>query len=115
EVPGLAPFVNAFVESEPAYYKLGFRFDSEGFGLPRERFVAAVRAEGVALDDGFRALHAGRSASRFRRADPLAEADPGPRGAVVLHHPVLLSSEADVEQVARAVCKVWAHRAALTP
>jgi hypothetical protein len=69
-----------------------------------------VRAEGIALDEGFRALHVGRSPGRFRRPGPLAEAERAHAGSVVLHHPVLLGAEADVDQVALAVEKVWAYR-----
>lgn len=112
-VPGLRPFVNQTADSAPGYYKLGFQYDAAAFGLSRERFVAAVRAEGVAFDDGFRALHVGRSAGRFRRAGDLAEAERAHRGCVVLHHPVLLGPEAEVDEVARAVEKVHALRASL--
>ncbi len=63
----------------------------------------------MAFDEGFRALHAGRSPSRFRRGGELAEADRAHRGAVVLHHPVLLGSEADVSAVEDAVRKIYAN------
>ena len=65
DVPGIAPFVNSLAESQPAYYKVGFQFDAARFGLSRERFVAAMRAEGVAIDEGFKSLHVGRAPSRF--------------------------------------------------
>jgi dTDP-4-amino-4,6-dideoxygalactose transaminase len=107
-VPGLECFCNE-VDGSPAYYKVGFRFDAGAFGLDRERFVAAVRAEGVALDEGFRALHVGRSPSRWRGAGPLDEAARAGAAVVVLHHPILLESEADVGQVAAAIRKVRAH------
>jgi dTDP-4-amino-4,6-dideoxygalactose transaminase len=110
EVPGLQFFENLATEGEPAYYKVGFQFDAAAFGLSRERFVAAARAEGVALDEGFRALHVGRSPGRFRQAGPLPEAERAHAGCVVLHHPVLLGAPADVEQVPRAIDKVWAYR-----
>jgi dTDP-4-amino-4,6-dideoxygalactose transaminase len=113
EVPGLRPFRNR-ADGEPAYYKLGLQLDSARFGLARERLVAAVRAEGVALDEGFRALHVGRSPSRLRRAGPLAEAERAGAGAVVLNHPVLLGSDDDLEQVAVAVEKAHTHAARLT-
>ena len=105
DVPGLTPFRNV-VEGEACYYKVGFRFDEMAFGLSRTRFVAALRAEGIAFDEGFRALHVGRSPTRFRRAGELSEADRAHGGTVVLHHPVLLGLEEDVEQVARAVRKI---------
>jgi len=113
DVPGLRPFRNRGADDEPCYYKVGFQFDADRFGLSRARFVAAARAEGVAFDEGFRALHAGRSPSRFRRPGPLTEADRAHAGAVVLHHPVLLGSDAEVEQVAAAVAKIHAHAARL--
>jgi dTDP-4-amino-4,6-dideoxygalactose transaminase len=108
-VPGLVPFAGLSGECSPGYYKLGFRYDEAAFGLPRARFVAALRAEGIAFDEGFRALHAGRSPSRFRRGGELSEADRAHRGAVVLHHPVLLGGEADVSEVAAAVRKTYAN------
>lgn len=112
QLPGLRLFRNS-AEGEPAYYKLGLQFDSVRFGLARERLVAAVRAEGVALDEGFRALHVGRSPSRLRRAGPLTEAERAGAGTVVLHHPVLLGSDGDLEQVAFALEKIHAHAARL--
>jgi perosamine synthetase len=109
-VPGLRLFRNRALEnSEPGYYKLGFQFDAECFGLDRERFAAAMRAEGIAIDAGFRALHVGRSPTRWRGAGPLPQAERAHHGTVVLHHPILLGSEDDLWQVARAVDKVRAH------
>jgi perosamine synthetase len=109
-VPGLRPFRNRALEnSEPAYYKLGLQFDAARFGLERERFVAAMRAEGIAVDEGFRALHVGRSPNRWRGAGPLAEAKRAHEGTVVLHHPVLLGSDTDLEQVLLAALKIHAH------
>jgi dTDP-4-amino-4,6-dideoxygalactose transaminase len=109
DVPSLRPFACQPAPTVAAYYKLGFQYDEAAFGLSRQRFVAALRAEGMAFDEGFRALHAGRSPTRFRRAGDLAEADRAHRGAVVLHHPVLLGSEADVSEVAAAVRKIYAN------
>ena len=109
ETPGLS-FFRARAVGDPCYYKVGFRYDAERFGLTRARFTAAMRAEGVALDEGFRALHVGRSPDRFRRVESLAEAERAHAGCVVLHHPILLGSDEEVEQVAAAVAKVrrWA-------
>jgi dTDP-4-amino-4,6-dideoxygalactose transaminase len=108
-VPGLRPFRNAADAGAGVYYKVGLQFDAGAFGLDRARFVAAARAEGVGVDEGFRALHVGRSPSRWRGAGPLAEAERAGAGAVVLHHPVLLGDDCDVEEVAAAILKVHAH------
>jgi dTDP-4-amino-4,6-dideoxygalactose transaminase len=102
QLPGVRPFVNA-AEGSPAYYKVGLQFDERASGVPRAQLVAAMRAEGVALDEGFRALHVGRSPSRWLAAGPLAEAARAHAGCVVLHHPVLLGSEEDLRHVAAAM------------
>jgi perosamine synthetase len=108
DVPGLTFFTNG-AEGSAAYYKVGLRYDESAFGLPRERLVKAMRAEGVALDEGFRALHVGRAKSRFRAAGPLDEAERAHRGCVVLHHPVLLGGEPSLAQVAAALRRVHAN------
>jgi dTDP-4-amino-4,6-dideoxygalactose transaminase len=107
---GLRPFTNHCPDSEPGYYKLGFQFNSAGFaGLSRERFMAAVRAEGMAVDEGFHSLHVGRAPSRFRNVGDLAEATQAHEGTIVLHHPVLLSTSRDIEEIALAIGKVHRH------
>jgi dTDP-4-amino-4,6-dideoxygalactose transaminase len=113
DVPGLRPFANRLPDSRAAYYKLGFFFDEAAFGLSRDLFVKAVRAEGVAFDPGFRALHLGRAGGRYRTAGPLPHAESAGRTVVGLHHPVLGLGEADVEQVAAAVRKAYRNAARL--
>jgi dTDP-4-amino-4,6-dideoxygalactose transaminase len=108
DVAGLRPFVNAPEVGQPAYYKLGFQLEPARFGLCRETLVAALRAEGLAFDAGFSALHAGRSPNRYRRAGDLTEADRAHQNVLVLHHPILLGTADDIDQVARAVRKVQA-------
>ena len=110
--PGLTPFENAAADSVPAYYKVGFRYDPDTFGLSRDLFVKALRAEGIAFDAGFNALHVSRSPSRLRAVGELPHATAAHDGCVVLHHPVLLGTAADADQVAEAVAKVHRHRAA---
>jgi perosamine synthetase len=113
DVPGLRPFGPAPPSSQPAYYKVGFFLDEAQFGLTRDVFVKALRAEGIAFDPGFRALHVGRAAGRYRAAGPLPNAEIAGQAVVVLHHPVLALSETDVEQVAMAVQKTYRNAARL--
>jgi dTDP-4-amino-4,6-dideoxygalactose transaminase len=107
DVPGLRPFGPPPADSRPAYYKLGFFLDEAAFGLARDVCVKALRAEGVAFDPGFRALHVGRAPGRYRAAGPLTHAETAGRTVVGLHHPVLALGKADVEQVATAVRKTY--------
>ncbi len=106
-VPGIHPFVNQD-DASPAFFKLGFQYDPEKFGLSRDLFVAAMRAEGIAMDAGFRAAHLGRSANRYIKPMDLSEAEKAHHGTVILHHPVLLGSKEDMKRISQAINKV--HR-----
>jgi dTDP-4-amino-4,6-dideoxygalactose transaminase len=109
-LPGVMPFMNSVADCAPAYYKVGFRFDAAEFGLSRMLLVAALRAEGIALAEGFAAAHVGRSPRRYRRGSDLGEAERAHHGAVVLHHPVLLGTDSDLDEVVWAWQKVHHHR-----
>jgi len=111
--PGLVPFAQPHAGCAPAYYKLGFAYDPGAFGLSRDLFAKAVRAEGVALDAGFRALHVGRSPSRYRAVGALPSAARAHERCAILHHPVLGLSQADARQVAEAAAKVYRYRDAI--
>jgi perosamine synthetase len=113
DVPGLRPFGPVPPDSRPAYYKLGFFLDRAAFGLDRDRFVKALRAEGTAFDPGFRALHVGRAAGRYRAAGPLTNAENAGETVVALHHPVLGLGPAEVEQIAAAIRKTYRNAARL--
>jgi dTDP-4-amino-4,6-dideoxygalactose transaminase len=112
-VPGLRPFASSLPETQPGYYKLGLQLDERAFGLDRDRFVAALRGEGIAMSAGFAAQHVGRSPKRYRKGSSLAESERAHSGTVILHHPVLLGSDEELRQVADAVHKVHAHAARL--
>jgi dTDP-4-amino-4,6-dideoxygalactose transaminase len=113
-IPGLRPLKNRNDAGEPGYYKLGLQFDAQEFGVSRQRFVQAMQAEGIGMDEGFHALHIGRSPRRFRLAGPLTEANRAHHGMVVLHHPVLLGGPNEIEQVVAAVRKTWHNRMKLS-
>lgn len=109
-------------DAAPAYYKLGMLYqpsctadDREVAAQCRERFIAAVRAEGVALDEGFRGF-ALRSSSRCRLAGNLSRSQSAAQGTLLLHHPVLLEGMEVLDRVAAAIRKVSAalHRTAAT-
>lgn len=112
-LPGVTPFVNRVEDCAAAYYKVGLQFDESAFGLSRARLLKAMCAEGIALAEGFAAAHVGRSPRRFRRGGALAEAERAHHGTVVLHHPILLGTARDVDEVGRAWRKAHHHRALL--
>ncbi len=93
--------------NQPGFYKLGFWYDSAQFGdLSRDQFASALRAEGIALDPGFRALHLTHSKGRFRAVNDLPNAARADSSLLVLHHPVLLGNEDDLRQIAEALSKI---------
>ena len=110
DTPGLNLFLNNTEGSTAVYYKVGFLFDETIIGLPRKLFVSALRAEGIALDAGFRGVHVGRSKSRYRQGSALTEADKAHHDVVILHHPVLLADDAALREVSDAVSKIVSYR-----
>ncbi len=114
DFPGLKPIFTlpGDLDSEPthlpAFYKAGFQFDPAAVGsLTRDEFAAAVRAEGVALDPGFRSFPNTHSQRRYRAESDLPVAAQADQNILVLHHPVLLGDQRDIQAVAQAI-----HRAA---
>jgi dTDP-4-amino-4,6-dideoxygalactose transaminase len=93
----------------PSYYKLAWRYTgAERGGPPREVFLAALQAEGVGIDAGFRGF-VGRSVRRCRRAGSLSHSESAAKNAVLLHHPVLLEQTATLDRVVAAFEKVQAQ------
>lgn len=119
-IDGLVPLrLPANADDCPAFYKLAWLLEPSAFGAAdfeslRQRFIAAVQAEGVALDAGFRGF-ALRSGQRCRTVGDLAHARRAAAATVILHHPVLLEPVEAIEGVARALQKVAAHFAAISP
>lgn len=108
----LRPFAGSRADTTPGYFKLGAWYDAAACGgLSRERFVEALRAEGIAFDVGFRALNCRQAASRYRAVGNLDHATALDEAVVVLHHPVLLEDDEVLAQVARALFRV--QRAAI--
>jgi len=107
-LPGIRPLADANPTEDlaPGFFKLGMQYDAASFNNhPRDAFAAAVRAEGVALDAGFRDFSR-RSDRRCRKVGDLEESRRAGQGALVLHHPVLLEDSTTLRLVAEALEKV---------
>ncbi|MCX7700900.1 MAG: aminotransferase class V-fold PLP-dependent enzyme [Gemmataceae bacterium] len=113
-VPGVRR-IRSEVDGSPAFYKVAFRIDPAEFGLDRDRLVEVMRAEGLALDTGFRALPAGRSPRRYEIIGGWAEAERFHHRLTVLHHPVLIRGEEAARRIAQAWQRVYANRDRLRP
>jgi dTDP-4-amino-4,6-dideoxygalactose transaminase len=114
EAMGLTPIALPTNENRPAFYKLPWLLhrNSDDCSQPefegrRGEFVAAARAEGVALDEGFRGF-VRRSNERCRLIGDLANARRAAAGTLILHHPVLLESDETIRLVAQTINRVSA-------
>lgn len=97
-------------DDRPAFFKVGFRYSPQANEvLSRDNFVQAIRAEGIAMDAGFRSLHRIHSKRRFHASGELSTADQCDGRVVILHHPVLLEERSSIVQIRVAVERVWQH------
>lgn len=107
QVPELLPMQLPDAQIQPAYYKLGMHYRADAFdGLPRDLFIDAMRAEGVAFDPGFRSNHLIHASRRFRVSGELPQASRADSEIVGLHHPVLLEEDSAIDQIALAVRRI---------
>lgn len=106
DIDALVPPREIPEHSRPSYYKPSWILNQAALAnRPRERFIAALQAEGVALDAGFRGFTR-RPESRCGKPAPLVNAERASANTLVLHHPVLLQTRQVIQQVAEAFHKV---------
>lgn len=106
DAAALRPAAQKPERGTPTFYKVPWLYDSSACSsVSRNVFVAAVRAEGVALDAGFRGFTK-RPTSVCRRPDRLANSARAACDTVLLHHPVLLAGEETIDRAARAIRRV---------
>ncbi|MCA9083919.1 MAG: aminotransferase class V-fold PLP-dependent enzyme [Planctomycetaceae bacterium] len=104
--PQIQPAMNhdprkADAMNQPAFYKVAFRFCSvEPTERSREKFLTSAKAEGLAVDAGFSALHLTHSRRRFNSVGTLEHATALHHELIKLHHPVLLQSPKTIDAVA---------------
>ncbi len=103
---GLVPVNGMPPDSAASYFKLAWQIDTDQCRFTREQFLAAMQAEGIAIDIGFRGF-ARRGPRRCRRVGDLQHAIRAADALVLLHHPILLESQSTIERVATAFRKVY--------
>ncbi|MCY2993257.1 MAG: aminotransferase class I/II-fold pyridoxal phosphate-dependent enzyme [Planctomycetota bacterium] len=109
DVDGLRPLQLSLELGEASFYKVPWLYEPQQVaGHPRDEFIAAMRAEGVALDAGFRGFTQ-RTKRRCRAVGTLAHSRLAGEATVLLHHPVLLEPPPVMAQIAAAMRKVLRH------
>ena len=132
EIPGLTPARMYAGCTRNAYHLYMFRYDPAAFaGLPRSRFLEALKAEGVPaaggyaplnkeafLEDtltsrGFRRIYGEGAFADWRERSRCPQNDRLCAEAVWLGQTMLLGPRSDMDQIAEAARKVQAHAARL--
>lgn len=129
EIPGIRPFPRGQGETRHSYHLYMFRYNAAEFGgVPRERFLEALRAEGVPCSPGYglplyrQPLFEQLAFGPFtgyrqtvpdldytRVSCPVTERACREE-AVWFTQPMLLGTQADMDDIVEAVAKVYAHR-----
>jgi perosamine synthetase len=129
EIPGILPHKLHEGVTRAVYHLYPFRYDPEAFGgVPRERFMAALRAEGIPCSGGYGRLNKAAfientlSSRNFQRMYSKEQLDQCRQRiecpdndrlcgeAVCLFQNVLLGTREDVDDIADAIAKVYENR-----
>jgi dTDP-4-amino-4,6-dideoxygalactose transaminase len=132
EIPGVLPARMYEGCTRNAYHLYMFRVDSDAFaGLPKKRFLEALKAEGVPCSGGysplnkdpflehtfrsrgFQAVYSPREIAAWHERNNTPANDKLCEEAVWLTQSMLLGSKRDMEQIAEAVRKIQKHAADL--
>ncbi len=101
--------VRDYPTDRPAYYKIALSVArTTNAASWREEFLRAAHAEGLDLGPGFRGF-ATRPTRRCRKVGDLRYSRRAAEATLLLHHPVLLDSEATIDLVASTLDEI-AHR-----
>jgi dTDP-4-amino-4,6-dideoxygalactose transaminase len=103
--PGIQPVDTCSEHDQTSYYKLAWLLTSDHLTEHRDDLLTAFRAEGLAIDAGFRGFDR-RSTRRCRRASELNHSAWAGRANILLHHPVLLEPPATMDRIAEGITKV---------
>jgi dTDP-4-amino-4,6-dideoxygalactose transaminase len=105
-LPAFSLVADGANDRRSAYYKVGWRYDpSSCGGADRETIIAALTAEDAPFGDGFRGF-VRRGAARCRRVGELTNSRLAAETTLLLHHPILLAGDAEIDRLAAAMWKV---------
>jgi dTDP-4-amino-4,6-dideoxygalactose transaminase len=134
QIPGIVPRTDYAEVTRTAFYYYGFRYKKEQFdGLTREKFIAAMRAEGIRLstglgviegkpmnkegfiEDAFRSkayqrIYAKKKLAGYQADNECPESDRLVGETVGFHQAMLLGSRQDMDDIANAIVKIYENR-----
>ncbi len=130
EIPGIVPYQLEEGATRSAYHLYPFRYKKEYFdGLTRERFMAALRAEGIPCmagygpqyfdglieeaisSRGYKRLFSAERLNRYREElHHLPDNDQLAQEAVLFFQSMLLAEKSDMDDIVHAIQKVHVNR-----
>ena len=132
EIPGIVPYNLANGATRSAYHLYPFRYLSEKFNnVPRDKFIRALNAEGIPcgsgygpqnkdglIEDtlnskGYKRLFSEARLKKWRDENVLPGNDKLCREAVTFSQNILLGSASDMEDIVRAITKIYENRETL--
>jgi len=132
EIPGIKTYRLVAENARSAYHMYPFRFISEEFGgVKRERFIEALRAEGITCSPGYgpqnkdgiieealtskgyNRLYSANRLKQWREQNHLPGNDQLCREAVIFGQNMLLGTRSDMDDIANAIVKVYENRSTL--
>jgi dTDP-4-amino-4,6-dideoxygalactose transaminase len=132
EIPGIIPYKLAQGATRSAYHLYPLRYKKEHFNnLPRDRFLSALRAEGIpcsggygpqnkdgliedALNSrGYKRLFSKARLKRYREENHYPDNDQLCKEAVWFSQSMLLGTKGDMDDIADAILKIYENRAKL--
>ena len=132
EIPGIKPARMVEGNNRSALHIYPFRFVSKEFGgVTREKFIQAMRAEGIpcsagygrqnkdglieeALNSkGYKRLFSEKELNRWREQNHLPGNDQLAREAVTLYQSMLLATKNDMDDIVNAIAKLYENRSSL--
>jgi dTDP-4-amino-4,6-dideoxygalactose transaminase len=131
-IPGIIPRKDYPETNVTSYYYYGFRVDENLFGINRDTFIKALSAEGIPASSNlgvtsyplyqngmvesvissktYRKLYSKQRLDEYRASLDLPEVTKLCREAVGFHSNVLLGTKADIDDIYKAIEKVYENR-----
>ena len=134
QIPGILPRTDYAEVTRTAFYYYGFRYKKEQFeGLSRDKFIAAMRAEGIRLSTGlgviegkpmnkegfleaafqskaYQRIYAKKKLAGYQADNECPESDRLVGETVGFHQAMLLGARQDMDDIANAIVKIYENR-----
>jgi dTDP-4-amino-4,6-dideoxygalactose transaminase len=132
EIPGIIPYRLAEGATRSAYHLYPFRYIAEKFNeIPKEKFIRALNAEGIPCNSGygpqnneglieealnsrgFKRLFPESRLRQWREKNVLPGNDKLCREAITFNQNILLGSRSDMDDIIKAIAKIYDNRESL--